>query len=140
MKAGRVLLITAGCLLVSACYHQIVQTGRTPGATVVSRPWTPTWVFGLVAAKPIDVSKECPSGIATVETQMTFPNALATIFTLGIYDPRDVRVTCATRSALGHGLPQIDVARDATAEEREQAFTSAVELSERMHQPVVLRF
>lgn len=140
MRVGRAMAMVAACVALSACYHQVVQTGKTPGSTVVSKPWTPTWIFGLVPATPIDVSQQCPSGIATVETQMTVPNALATFFTLGIYAPRDVKITCATRAALDRGMPQVNVAHNATADERAAAWASAVELSERTHQPVVVTF
>ena len=33
---------------------------------MVSRPWVNTFVFGLVEAQPIDVSAQCPGGIAKV--------------------------------------------------------------------------
>lgn len=139
MKVGRALSVAAVCLLASACYHQIVNTGMTPGSTVVEKPWTATWVFGLVAAKPIDVTQQCPAGIATVSTQMTVPNWLASAVTLGIYDPRTVTVTCARGSASASS-PEINVASDATVADRQAAFVQAVELSSRINEPVVIRF
>ncbi|HYC52219.1 MAG TPA: hypothetical protein VEB19_13985, partial [Gemmatimonadaceae bacterium] len=100
MKAGRLLALAVVGLVASGCYHQVVQTGRTPGPTVVHKPWTPIFLWGLVPPAPIDVSAQCPSGIATVETKMTVPNWFAGLLTLGIYSPRDVKVTCATGSAM----------------------------------------
>jgi hypothetical protein len=140
MKVGRAFTVAAVCLLATACYRQVVQTGRTPGTTVVEKPWTATWVFGLVPAKPIDVSQQCPNGIATVETELTVPNFLASLVTLFIYMPRSVKVTCANRSALNRGLQELFVARTATLSERSAVFTAAAELSERLDQPVVVRF
>jgi hypothetical protein len=140
MKVGRAFALAAVCLLASGCFHQIVQTGRAPGTTVVSKPWTPTWVFGLVAAPPIDVSKECPNGVATVETQMSFVNALVSAITFGIYSPHDVKITCAARRASLDGLKEINVAHGASAIERNAAFAAAIELSGRSGQPVVVRF
>src|SRR3954468_5461074 len=87
-------VLVAG-LLVSACFHQIVQTGRTPGPTVVEKPWVSTWIFGLVAAQPIDVRQQCPNGVATVDTQESFANGLVGALTLGIYTPQSVKITCA---------------------------------------------
>jgi len=139
MKVRRALALTAICLAASACYHQIVNTGMQPGSTVVSRPWTSTWVWGLVAAKPIDVTQQCPSGIATVSTQMTVPNWFASFITIGIWDPREVTVTCAARSA-SIGGPAIDIARNASLADREAAFIAAMQLSERSGQPVAIRF
>jgi hypothetical protein len=140
MRVGRALTLAAVCLVASACYHQIVQTGRTPGTTVVQKPWTATWLWGLVAAKPIDVSPQCTSGIATVETQLTVPNWLASLVTLGIYSPRSVTVTCAGRSALNGGLKEFQVAHTASQAEREAVFAAAAETSERTNQPVIVRF
>jgi hypothetical protein len=140
MKVGRAFTLAAVCLLASACYHQIVQTGRTPGTTVVQKPWTATWAWGLVAAQPIDVSQQCRNGIATVDTQLTVPNWLATLVTLGIYSPRSVTVTCAQGRASLDGLKEIRVAADASQADREAALVEAAELSARTNQPVVIRF
>src|SRR3954453_18450513 len=87
-------VLVAG-LLVSACFHQIVQTGKTPGPTVIDKPWVSTWIWGLVAAQPIDVRQQCPRGVATVETQESFANGLVGALTLGIYAPQSVKITCA---------------------------------------------
>jgi hypothetical protein len=140
MRAGRALTLAVVCLLASACYRQVVQTGRTPGTTVVQKPWTATWAWGLVAAKPIDVSQQCRSGIATVETQLSVPNWLATLVTLGIYSPRAVTVTCAQGRASLDGLKELRVAHDASQAEREAVFAAAAELSARIDQPVIVRF
>lgn len=100
MRAGRLAVLTAVVLLTSGCFRQVVQTGRTPSATVITRPWTHTYLWGLVPAKPIDVTTECRSGLATVVTEQSFLNGLATVLTVGIWTPRHVTVTCATGTAL----------------------------------------
>lgn len=74
MKAKPSVALAFGLVLLSACYHQVIQTGRTPGPTTVEKPWTATWLWGIVPATPIDVTQNCPGGIATVETKMTFMN------------------------------------------------------------------
>jgi hypothetical protein len=140
MKVGRAITLAAICLVASACFHQVVQTGRTPGTTVVHKPWVSTWIFGLVAATPIDVSKECPNGIATVETQESFINGLVSIVTAIIWMPRDVTITCAAgRASLG-GLREINVASTASPAERQAAFNAAIELSDRIGQPVIVSY
>lgn len=140
MRVGRALTLAAVCLFTSACFHQVVQTGRTPGTTVVHKPWVATWVFGLVAAKPIDVSKECPSGIATVETQMSFVNGLVNAFVGIVYSPRDVKVTCAQGRASIQGLQELSAPRNASRAERDAVVAAAIALSERTGQPVAIRF
>lgn len=103
MRVARAGVLCAVLLVSSACYRQVVQTGRTPAATVIDRPWTNTWLWGLVPAKPIDVTSQCRSGIATVVTEQSFMNGLVGLITLGIYAPRLVTITCATGSAMRPG-------------------------------------
>jgi hypothetical protein len=128
-------------LVTSACFHQVVQTGRAPSQTIVDKPWVTTWLWGLVAAEPIDVRRECPSGTAIIETETSFMNGLASVVTLGIFTPQHVRVTCASRSAsLPPNATEIRIPVDATSDGRRQIIERAVEQSIERHAPVVLRF
>jgi hypothetical protein len=132
------LVLALGC---GACYHQVVQTGRTPGTTVVDKPWVSTWVFGLVPATEIDVRRECPSGIATVETETSFVNGLVGVVTLGIYTPQHARVTCATRTAnLPTGAVEIVIPADASAAQSAAIVDRAAQQALTTHTAVVLRF
>jgi hypothetical protein len=137
--ASRFALAVAACLL-SGCYHQIVQTGRTPGTTVIEKPWTSTWLWGLVPAAEISTVAQCPNGVATVETQQSFMNGFVALLTLGIYTPQEVKVTCASGSALRPGLREIDVAAGSSLEARVAAIEQAVQLSERTHEMVIVRY
>jgi len=101
--------ILAGLFTLGGCYHQVVQTGLPAGTQTVAKPWTPTWIFGLVPATPIDVRATCRSGVAVVDTQMTFMNGLVSGLTLGIFTPRSVLVTCAAQSSANSGA-HIEVA------------------------------
>ena len=80
----------------TACFHQVVQTGRPPGPTIVDRAWVPTYLWGLVAAEPIDVRPECPSGVAVIETEQSFLNGLVGALSFSLYTPLHVNVTCAS--------------------------------------------
>lgn len=137
----------------TACYHAVVETGRPAGTTVVQKNWVNTFVFGLVAAQPIDVTAQCPGGVAKVETQQTFVNGLVGLVTLGIYTPQSATITCAAgrSGALNGGTPDVGaldprghtviaVADDATSAERAAAFRSAAEESARTGRPVFVRF
>jgi len=137
MKHRSSLVLALG-LLLSGCYHQVVQTGRTPGPTTVEKPWTATWLWGIVPATPIDVTQNCPGGIATVETKTTFMNGLVGALTLGIYTPRDVKVTCATGTARGTGLKEFIVARDASQDTAADVWSAAIAESARTQQPVLI--
>lgn len=139
MRVGRAVLLTALFAMASGCYRQVVNTGRAPSATIVNKPWTATWAWGLVPAKAIDVTQQCPGGIATVTTQLTVPNWFAQAVTVGIYTPRNVSVTCAQGTAL-RGLPTIDVADASSRASIETALRNAARLSEQMGQSVFVRF
>lgn len=125
-------------LTLAGCYHQVVQTGRTPGTTVVKKPWTATWLWGLVPASPIDVTRDCPGGIATVETKQSFVNGLVGAVTIGIFTPRDVTVTCASGSARGSGMKEFIVAQDASRDEKAALLAEAIAESARSGQPVLV--
>lgn len=90
---GAALAVLAPCL--TACYHAVVDTGRAPASTVITKPWTNTFVFGLVPAAEIDTATECPTGVARVETRQSLLNGLAGVLTFGLYTPQEVRITCA---------------------------------------------
>ena len=139
MKAGRLAALAAAVLLGSGCYRQVVQTGRTPSQTVIDNPWVHTFLWGLVAAKPIDVTSQCRSGIATVVTEQTFMNGLGSVLTLGIWGPRHVTITCATGSALGSGAIEV-FAADRSPAARSDAVARAIETSAVTGAVVVLRF
>ena len=128
-------------LVTSACFHQVVQTGRSPGTMVVEKPWVSTWLWGLVAAQPIDVRQQCPSGTAVIETQTSFMNGLAGAVTLGIWTPQTVRVTCASGSAsLPSNAIQVNISANSTPDQRSQQINAAIEQSIEQHAPVVVRF
>jgi len=135
-RLSLVALVLAG----AGCFHQIVTTGRTPGTTVIEKPWTVTFIFGLVAAEEINTAAQCPNGVATVETQQSFLNGLVGGLTLGIYTPQDVRITCASGTAMVPGARHIDVTSGAPIEARERAIADAIEMAESTHAPVVVRY
>jgi hypothetical protein len=140
MRTASRLSLVVSAVLLSACFHQIVQTGRTPGATVVERPWTATWLWGLVPAEEISVVAQCPNGVATIETQQSFANGLVGLVTLGIYTPQEVRVTCASGGAALPGTRHIDVAHEAPISERIAAIREAIAVAHETHETVQVRY
>lgn len=140
MKVKSPISMALGLLLLSGCYHQKVQTGLSPGPTVVKKPWTGTFLWGLVPAGAIDVTQNCPGGIATVETKMSFLNGLAAALTLGIYTPRDVSVTCAVAGAGMKGLQKFFVKRGTPGAEVERIFGAVIDESARSSKAVLIHF
>lgn len=92
--ALRLLPILVLLFVLPGCYQAQVTTDRTAGETVVHKKWASSYLNGLVPAK-LDVSNDCPNGIAAAERKFTFLNGLVSTLTLGIYLPHDVQVTCA---------------------------------------------
>jgi hypothetical protein len=82
------------CLCLGACYHANVETGRAPGAQKIEKGWAASWMGGLVAPAPVD-TKACPNGVARVETEHSVLNQMVGVFTLAIYTPMSITVTCA---------------------------------------------
>jgi hypothetical protein len=129
--------------LLAACFHQVVQTGRKPGPVVVQQEWVKTWIFGLIAADPIDVRRQCPSGVATVETQQSFPNTLVGMVTIGIFTPQTVKITCAAAGSSPSPSPdalEVLIPKSATREQGLELVNGAIRTSFSTHKTVVLRF
>lgn len=125
----------------AGCFHQVVQTGNPAGSTVVDKAFVPGWLFGLVPNTPVDVRRECPMGVAVVETETSFVNGLVGAITIGIFTPQHVRITCASRSAsLPAGMRQLTIPVDATKEIEAALVQQAIETSAETHAPVALRY
>jgi len=99
MPLLRPLLIAAAALLSGACYHATIETGLPPSAQVIEQGFASGWIYGLVPPKTVSTASKCPSGVAKVETELSFVNQLVSFLTLGIYTPMHIRVTCAAPSA-----------------------------------------
>jgi Bor protein len=142
MHGIRRAVLALASLASTACYHAVVETGRTPGSTVIVKPWTNTFIFGLVPAAEISTAAQCPSGVARVETQQSFVNGLVGVVTLGIYTPQEVRITCASggTGALPANLRRVRVGQDATLQEKVDAVNAAAEQSRETGAPVLVQF
>jgi hypothetical protein len=139
MRRQRLAVVLIAGLVSSACYHQVVQTGKPAGSTVIERPWTSTFIFGLVAASEINTASQCPNGVATVETQQSFLNGLVGVLTFGLYTPLTVTITCAGAAPLPE-VPEIEVPAGAGADEMISATNEAIELARRTGGKVAIRY
>jgi len=91
----RRMLPLALLVLSTACYHAVIDTGKPPSPTVISKPWANSFIYGLIPPAPLATQSSCPSGVSKVETQMSFLNGLVGGITWGIYTPITITVTCA---------------------------------------------
>lgn len=79
-----------GCALFSAKVH----TGLPPSDHEI-RQWSHRTFWGLSGPAELEITDECPSGVAVIVTETTIWNWLATAPTLGIYAPTTTGVVCA---------------------------------------------
>jgi|ERR1043166_5936006 hypothetical protein len=141
MRTKRWVAPLSFAVLAAACFHQVVNTGRAPGTTVVDKPFVATWLWGLVPAEEIDVRRECPMGAAVIETEQSFMNGLVAALTIGIYTPQHVRITCASGTASApDGARQMRLAASATPAEYHAFMTKAVNEAIETGNPVVIHY
>jgi hypothetical protein len=79
----------------AGCYHAVIDTGLTPGKTVIDQPWAMSFVAGLVPPPVVMTASQCPSGVSKVVTEHSFLNALVGAITFEIITPMHINVTCA---------------------------------------------
>ena len=90
-----VMPLTILGFMLAGCYKVTVETGAPAAATSIERPWQMSFAAGLVPPPVIETQAECPLGVAVVETQRSFLNALAGAVTSSIITPMQARVVCA---------------------------------------------
>lgn len=79
----------------TACYHVTVDTGRPAETIPLYEPWATSYFWGLIPPRVVTSAVRCGDGISRVETRHSVLNVLATIVTVGIYSPMEIRVVCA---------------------------------------------
>ena len=139
MRVRRIAVLIAALLPVGACYHATVETGLTPSTEILEQTFASSWIYGLVPPKTVATASRCPSGVAKVETRLSFVNQLVGILTLGIYTPMHIRVTCA-QVAAASTRAGLSVPADADGGAVRAAFGSAADLAAQGEQAVLVRF
>lgn len=95
MRLKSLSALLPAALMLAGCYHATITTGATPSSVTIDNKWASSWVYGLVPPSTVETARQCPRGVARVETRLSFLNQLVGLLTLGIYTPMDIRVTCA---------------------------------------------
>ena len=139
MRVRRIAVLIAALLPVGACYHATVETGLTPSTEILEQTFASSWIYGLVPPKTVATASRCPSGVAKVETRLSFVNQLVGILTLGIYTPMHIRVTCA-QAAAASARAGLSVPADADEGAVRAAFGSAADLAAQGDYAVLVRF
>jgi hypothetical protein len=122
----------------TACYHQVVETGKAASPTVIDKPWQMGFVYGLVPPPALTTASQCPGGVAKVETQHSFLNGLVASLTFGIITPMQVTITCAATGSASTGSAKVNAGN--TQDEQAAAVNQAAKLSNESGQPVLVQF
>jgi len=133
----RAVLLLLGIIALVGCYHATVDTGVAPSDVVIQKRWASGWVFGLVPPSVTATAAQCPSGVAKVETRLSFLNQVVSFFTMSIYTPMEIRVTCAVGvepAAVAMTIPE-----SASSEDWQAALAAAADRSAEVEGPVYLR-
>ena len=141
-KIGSTALLFVMFLSTAGCYHATVTTGLTPSAQVIDQPFATGWIFGLVPPSTVDAASQCPSGVAMVETQLSFVNQLVSSITFGIYTPMHITVTCAASGATGSLLPEegLTVPNGHSTVDVQETFEIAADRAVTTGEPVFVHF
>jgi hypothetical protein len=139
------LILLVSAFLVSGCYNAKVTTGAQPSAQTVENKWAHSFINGLVPPSVVNVAQECSSGVAMVETKLSFLNMVAAAVTFSIYSPMSITVTCAAGSAVMPDdvrVVELDMSREAPDFEAgmKQALSDAARSSRDEQQPVYVNF
>jgi hypothetical protein len=135
MRAVSLCLVTGLC---AACFHATIVTGKPESQTVVEKQWASSFIDGLVPPDVMDVSKDCPDGVAKVETVHSFLNELVSAITFGIYTPMDIKVTCTGSG--GHASADYTVPENGTQAERQAVINDAANAAITSGKPVTVKF
>jgi len=125
-------------LFLSGCYHAQVTTGLEPSTQVYEQTFASGWIYGLVPPSTVRAQEQCDSGVARVETRLSFVNMLVGNLTLGIYTPMHIKVTCAAASAeLSSEMENfLTVDKAASEDIFQKAFADAADRAFKNNEPV----
>lgn len=142
MSVNRVGTLLVGAVVLTGCWHATVETGLPVGTQTISQPWASVWLWGLVPPKTVAASSQCTSGVAKVETQLSFMNSVVHILTLGIYTPMEIKVTCAAGSSsmLPADAPILSIPAGPSAEVIRARFSEAADRAVETGEAVLIRF
>ena len=89
----RLIRLQAACLL-AAC-ALLGCAAPLPATTAAHEHWVPGYAFGLWGKADLDVRDDCPTtGAESVRIGTTWSTLLVSVITVGMYTPREVRVSC----------------------------------------------
>jgi hypothetical protein len=135
--------VLGAAAVLAGCYHATIETGLAPSPTVIDQPWAMGFVAGLVPPSPVQTMQRCPKGVAKVETEHSFLNALVAGFTFSLVTPMHIRVTCAldgTTRAAADGASVVQVGALVTPTTVRDAIVRAADEAVATGHPVYVQY
>ncbi len=105
----RCCAVGASVFLLSSCaeYHlTIPSSDPAPGE---HRQSMNAYVWGLILDPQVVGAEDCHNGINDVFVERNFAQDLASVLTLGLWMPADVRYRCKASETRGGTIPDIDI-------------------------------
>ena len=138
MKTKYLFVLIFCVIAIAGCYTATIETGLPSSHIKIKKNWAAGWVYGLVPPKTVETAAQCPHGVATVRTQISFLNRLVGSLTFGIYTPMTIQVTCARASetSLIDSKDAFAVSKGASSEEFQNVFMMAAEKAARSESEV----
>jgi len=95
----KLILAGALALMSTGCFHIKYTTNAAAEGTAKPAMWHHTLIVGLIELGPVDLAKECPNGVSSVENQVTFLDGFLGGLTESIWHPNSVTITCGSGGA-----------------------------------------
>lgn len=135
-----ILVTLAFVFTLTGCYNASIVTDATPSNQTIENKWASGFLFGLVPPSTVETAERCPSGVARVETKLSFLNMLASNITFGLYTPMSITVTCAQSGSAALDSEVVTVPTAASSEAIQASMQRVVGQSIETGEPAVIRF
>lgn len=92
-KLGLPLPFLSLCLLLTGCAPTGVHSAV--GAEAPIERTHHLFVLGYVGERDLDLSRECPAGVASFSESWSWQDVGLTVASVGVYSPRTLTIQCA---------------------------------------------
>ena len=105
LGTGRAVAALAGLVALSGCAEYHLSTPSLSPAPGEYRQSMNAYVWGLVLDPQVVAAEECKYGIDDVFIERNYGQDLASVLTLGLWMPAEVRYHCKAQGTRGGSIP-----------------------------------
>ncbi len=91
-NALRGIALTGLITFLVGCYTVRLREGKVQDTTFQRHAHL--FAFGLIGSSRVDISHDCPNGVASSADRLTARDLALTLLSIGIYTPRTVEFRC----------------------------------------------